>query len=141
MIDKLEGTKVQLNITIKHKITSETEKTVHLSVFAEIKDGKLNAYLDFSNIDLGKTGNFLAQKIKLSFDLRKMLQRKTFASTTAGKRDIEGDEENKGILPTKLVEILNMLVGKVLLNNDLLSLGLNLQTILKQIRFWDIYLS
>jgi len=125
LIDKLEGTKVQLDITITHKITSETEKTVHLSVFAEIKDGKLNAYLDFSNIDLGKTGNFLAQKIKLSFDLRKMLQRKTFASTTAGKRDVEGDEENKGILPTKLVEILNMLVGKVLLNNDLLSLGFN----------------
>ncbi|MDE7372763.1 MAG: hypothetical protein K2N18_01740, partial [Clostridia bacterium] len=98
-------------------------------LWIEIKDGKLDAYHDMHEMGtLVGLGNFFDYGRLDGFDLTKLFGE---ASASAVKEAVSvvsadvQDENNYGLIPENIWGTLNMLIGRLLIAGDFMTIGLN----------------
>ncbi|MDE5601332.1 MAG: hypothetical protein K2J16_02420, partial [Clostridia bacterium] len=122
--DMLEGATVY--VELEYRTTLHPEKTAKAKLWVEIKNGKLNLYVDVNDLGtLVNWGDFFSYGAIEGLDLAALFGSGSTAAVEAGVAAASADDDvNYGILPEGIWGILDMLVGRLLFARDFLTVGL-----------------
>ena len=126
ILQALEGAKIYLELTYVTNFHGDAQPKALLWV--EIREGKLYVNLDASEIgDIVGWGDFFSYGVIEGLDLSSILgSSATTASAQASVAAMAADEEvNTGMIPANIWSVLNVVLGRLLIANDFITVGLN----------------
>ena len=127
ILDVLDGIKAYVEITYQ---TGLHKNPATSRLWFEINGGKLDAYLDMAEIgELIGFGNFFSYGKLDGFDLAPLLGSASATSVAeaiaAADKALDDEIVNTGMLPEGIWGTLNVLLGRLLLSSDFITVGLN----------------
>ncbi|MEG1529532.1 MAG: hypothetical protein RR405_04175, partial [Clostridia bacterium] len=119
----LGGSKIYLDISYISGLHPD-KAAGHLKIWIEIDEGGVaHIFLDGTSFaDVVGLGSFLG-KLKLDLNLATLLTKNDAKTTAISAGDNE--DANTGLLPANIWSIMNLILGRLLIANDFLTIGLN----------------
>ncbi len=125
ILQALEGAKIYLELTYETNFHGDEKPKALLWV--EIKDGKLYLNIDASQIgDIVGWGDFFSYGVVDGLDLSSILGSSATTASAQALIAADDDEEvNTGLIPANIWSILNIVLGRLLIANDFITVGFN----------------
>lgn len=124
ILQALEGAKIYLELTYETNFHGNQKPQAFLWV--EIRGGKLYLNLDMSEIgDIVGWGDFFSYGVVDGLDLSSILGSSSTTASAQAFTAADDEEVNTGLIPANIWSVLNVVLGRLLIANDFITVGLN----------------